>query len=96
MSPYRVSARGTLWAGRVSEVARGPARRAPGRSNRPRARAQRELSLLYVRFYGALLGGIFLSYQLQRRAPVTLTQPISPKLRRRAPAARHASALSLW
>ena len=31
--------------------------------------AQRELSLLYVRFYGALLGGIFLTYQLRRRAP---------------------------
>ena len=30
--------------------------------------AQRELSLLYVRFYGALLGGIFLTYQLRRRA----------------------------
>ncbi len=95
MSPYRVSARGTLWAGRVSEVARGPARRAPGRSDWPRARAAGAVAA-YVRFYGALLGGIFLSYQLQRRAPVTLTQPISPKLRRRAPAARHASALSLW
>ncbi len=28
--------------------------------------AQRELSVLYARFYGALLGGIFLTYQLQR------------------------------
>ncbi|KAK9832712.1 hypothetical protein WJX81_003010 [Elliptochloris bilobata] len=28
--------------------------------------AQRELSLLYVRFYGALLGGIFVTYQLRR------------------------------
>ena len=27
--------------------------------------AQRELSVLYARFYGALLGGIFLMYQLQ-------------------------------
>jgi hypothetical protein len=28
--------------------------------------AQRELSILYARFYGALLAGIFLTYQLQR------------------------------
>lgn len=28
--------------------------------------AQRELSILYGRFYGALLGGILLSYYLQR------------------------------
>ena len=27
---------------------------------------QRELSILYARFYSALLGGIFISYQLQR------------------------------
>lgn len=27
---------------------------------------QRELSVLYARFYGALLGGLFLMYQLQR------------------------------
>jgi len=80
----------------VCRKLRGAPRAAPRAAATGRARAQRELSLLYVRFYGALLGGIFLSYQLQRRAPVTLTQPISPKLRRRAPAARHASALSLW
>jgi hypothetical protein len=30
--------------------------------------AQRELSVLYARFYGALLGGVFLSYQLRRCA----------------------------
>lgn len=29
---------------------------------------QRELSILYARFYSALLGGIFVSYQLQRCA----------------------------
>ena len=28
--------------------------------------AHRELSLLYGRFYGALLGGVFLTYQFQR------------------------------
>ena len=28
--------------------------------------AQRELSLMYIRFYGALLAGIFATYQLQR------------------------------
>lgn len=28
--------------------------------------AQRELSVLYARFYGALLAGVFLSYQLRR------------------------------
>ena len=33
--------------------------------------AQRELSVLYARFYGALLGGIFLTYQLQRYSPLT-------------------------
>ena len=38
--------------------------------------AQRELSLLYVRFYGALLGGIFLTYQLRRRAPEPQTPSI--------------------
>ena len=27
---------------------------------------QRELSVLYARFYGALLGGVFLSFQLRR------------------------------
>lgn len=34
--------------------------------------AQRELSVLYARFYGALLGGIFLTYQLQRCLAVCL------------------------
>ena len=33
---------------------------------------QRELSVLYARFYGALLGGIFLMYQLQRYGPLSL------------------------
>ena len=31
---------------------------------------QRELSILYARFYGALLGGILLSYHLQRCMPL--------------------------
>lgn len=30
--------------------------------------AQREISVLYARFYAALLGGILLTYQLQRWA----------------------------
>ncbi len=36
--------------------------------------AQRELSVLYARFYGALLGGIFLTYQLQRCLSLPLFQ----------------------
>ncbi len=28
---------------------------------------QRELAVLYIRFYGALLGGIFITYQLPNR-----------------------------
>lgn len=34
---------------------------------------QRELAILYVRFYGALLGGIFLTYQTPRSAQYTHT-----------------------
>lgn len=41
--------------------------RRPGGSMDPWT-AQRELSILYGRFYGALLGGILLSYYLQRCA----------------------------
>ena len=39
--------------------------------------AQRELSWLYAQFYGWLLGGIFLTYQLQRCAVTTLSFPCS-------------------
>lgn len=34
--------------------------------------AQRQLTILYARFYGALLGGIFLTYQLKRCVALSL------------------------
>jgi hypothetical protein len=34
--------------------------------------AQREVSVLYARFYAALLGGILVTYQLQRHVPLLL------------------------
>lgn len=64
--------------------------------------AQRELSVLYARFYGVLLAGVFLGYQLHLCAPPA-SQPQSSPNRVAAAGccahclpALHASSLGSW